>query len=70
MRIYPNELSIRQPIVRLLQIYNTGVLRTGMRAHVYDQKCIDLLLLDFVGLDDLQEQKPLEEMTRKMLFGK
>lgn len=69
MRIYPNELTIRSPVVHLLQIYNQGIFRTGKRCHVYDQKFIGLLLIEFVGIDDLEQQKPLEQITNKLLFG-
>jgi hypothetical protein len=70
MRIYPNEFTIRAPVVYLLEIYNSGIFRTGRRFQVYDQKFIDLLLLEFVGLDDLEQQKPLDQITNKFLFGK
>lgn len=69
MRIYPNEFTIRSPVVLLLQMYNTGIFRNGRRCHVYDQKFIDLLLIEFIGLDELKKQTSIDQLTTKFLFG-
>lgn len=69
MRMYPHELTIRAPVVTLLEMYNTGMFRNGRRNHVYDKKFIHLLIIEFVGLDDIESQKPLDEITKKMMFG-
>lgn len=70
MRIYPHELTIRGPVVTLLEMYNMGIFRNGRRHHVYDQKFIHLLIIEFIGLSDIEDEKPIDDITMKFMFGK
>lgn len=68
--MYPHEITIRLSVAHLLEIYNTGMFRDGRRSHVYDQKFINLLLVELIGLDDIESGMPIDDITKKFLFSK
>lgn len=70
MRIYPNEITIRFSVVTLLEMYNKGIFRSGQRAETYDQKFINLLLLELIGLDSMDKAEQIDDITMKFIFGK
>lgn len=70
MRIYPNEITMRMPSVHLLQMYNTGMFKDGLRKHNYDQRFVNLLLLELVGLDDIENGTPINDITMKFISSK
>lgn len=61
---------MRLSIVHLLEMYNSGIFRNGRRKHIYDQKFINLLLLELVGLDDIQTDTSIDNITMKFMHSK
>lgn len=70
MRKYPHEMTIRMGVIHLLEMYNTGMFRDGRRSHVYDQRFINLLLVELVGLDDIENGTPIDDITKKFMYSK
>lgn len=70
MRIYPNEITLRLSVITLLEMYNKGIFRNGRREDVYDQRFINLLLIELVGLEDMETGKIIDSVTKKCMFSK
>lgn len=60
MRIYRDGLTLRTPAVELLKIYNSYIFNSGKKIDKFDRKVIWLLLIEFVGLDDITDGKQPE----------
>lgn len=57
MRIYPFGLTIRAAALDLLKIYSSPVFTTGPNTQKYDRKVVELLMVELIGIEDIQDGK-------------
>lgn len=70
MRIYANGLTIRAPAVELLKIYNSYMFNVGTNVAKFDRKVIWLLMVEVIGLEDINDGKRPEPYVIELMNSK
>lgn len=67
MRIYPFGLTIRAAALDLLKIYSSSIFVTGPNSPKFDRKVVELLMIEFIGIEDMQDGKRPEPHVMELM---